>query len=131
MPLKNQLKNGSLKIVVIDYIKNAFKISVYLKLPQSHPLLKQLIELLTVYIFELSIYIYINLKCCDHCIFASLFLNLKYRTSETRKNVSYFTSRALLVLEKIKVSNFRYSSFIKIHWQKRKNTFNAFFHRGL
>ena len=35
-------------------------------------------------------------------IFASLFLSLKESTCETKKNVFYFTSKALFVLEKIK-----------------------------
>ena len=41
-------------------------------------------------------------KGCVCYIFASLFLHLKKSTSEARKNVFYFTSKALFVLEIIK-----------------------------
>ena len=41
-------------------------------------------------------------KGCVHYIFASLFLSLKESTCQTRKNIFYFTSKALFVLEKIK-----------------------------
>ena len=37
---------------------------------------------------------------------------LKETTYETKKNVFYFTSKALFVLEKIKVYNIRYSDFM-------------------
>ena len=40
------------------------------------------------------------------------FLSLKGSTCEIRKNVFYFTSKALFVLEIIKVSNFKYSNFM-------------------
>ena len=46
-----------------------------MKLQHPHPYGKQFIELFTVYIFELSIYI--NLKCCDRYIFVSLFFKSK------------------------------------------------------
>ena len=36
-------------------------------------------------------------------IFATLFLGLKESFCETRKNIFYFTQKALFVLEKIKV----------------------------
>ena len=39
------------------------------------------------------------------------FLSLNENFCETRKNVFYFTSEALLNLEKIKVWNFKYSNF--------------------
>ena len=48
-------------------------------------------------------------KGCIHYIFASFFLNLNESTCQTGKNVFYFTSKALFVLEKIK-SNFMTSS---------------------
>ena len=40
-------------------------------------------------------------KSCVHYILASSFLSLKDSTCETKKNIFYFTSRALFVLEKI------------------------------
>ena len=40
------------------------------------------------------------------------FLSLNESTCQTRKNVFYFTSKALFVLEKIKFSNFTFSNFI-------------------
>ena len=42
------------------------------------------------------------LKGCVRYIFASLFLSLNESTCETGKNASYFTSKALFDLEKIK-----------------------------
>ena len=42
------------------------------------------------------------LKGCVRYIFASLFLCLKESTCEARKNVFYFTSKALFVFEIIK-----------------------------
>ena len=45
-------------------------------------------------------------------IFASLFLTLTESTCETGENVFYFTSKALFVLEKIKVQDFRYLDFM-------------------
>ena len=39
-------------------------------------------------------------------------LSLKESTWETRKNVFYFTSKPLFVLEKMKFQNFRYSNFM-------------------
>ena len=44
-----------------------------------------------------------GLKGCIRYIFASLFLSLKESTCETKKNVLNFTSKALFILEKIKV----------------------------
>ena len=40
------------------------------------------------------------------------FLSLKESTWEIKKNVFYFTSKALFVLQKIKLQNFRYSNFM-------------------
>ena len=40
-------------------------------------------------------------KGCIRYIFASFFLSLNESTCETRKNVFYFTSKALFVLKKI------------------------------
>ena len=44
-----------------------------------------------------------ELKSCARYIFASLILGLKENFCETRKNIFYFTSKALFFLEKIKV----------------------------
>ena len=44
---------------------------------------------------------FILFKGCVRYIYASLFLSLNESTCETREN-AYFTSKALLVLEKIK-----------------------------
>ena len=41
-------------------------------------------------------------KGCVRCIFARLFLSLNESPCQSRKNVFYFTSKALFVLEKIK-----------------------------
>ena len=43
-----------------------------------------------------------HFKGCARYIFASLFLSLNKSTCHNRKNVFYFTSKALFVLEKIK-----------------------------
>ena len=43
-----------------------------------------------------------NLKGCVRYIFASLFLVLNGSTCQIKKNVFYFTSKPLFVLEKIK-----------------------------
>ena len=42
-------------------------------------------------------------KGCVHYIFACLFLSLNESPCQTRKSVFYFTSKALFVLEKIKL----------------------------
>ena len=42
------------------------------------------------------------LKGCVRYIFAGLFLGLNESTCQTKKNVFYFTSKPLFVLEKIK-----------------------------
>ena len=55
-----------------------------------------------------------NIKGCVHYIFTSLFLSLKGSTCEIRKSLFYFSSRALFVLKKIKVHNFRYSNFMTL-----------------
>ena len=44
-----------------------------------------------------------ELKGSVRYIFATLFLGLKESVCETRKNIFYFTQKALFVLEKIKV----------------------------
>ena len=44
-----------------------------------------------------------ELKGSVRYIFATLFLGLKESFCETRKNIFYFTQKALFVLEKIKV----------------------------
>ena len=54
---------------------------------------------LTFICFLLALLIF---RGCVRYIFASLFLSLKDSTCETRKNVFYFTVKALFVLEKIK-----------------------------
>ena len=43
-----------------------------------------------------------ELKRCARYIFACLILGLKESFCETRKNIFYFTSKALFFLEKIK-----------------------------
>ena len=43
-----------------------------------------------------------NTELCARYIFASLILGLKESFCETRKNIFYFTSNALFILEKIK-----------------------------
>ena len=55
-----------------------------------------------------------NIKGCVHYIFASFFLSLEESTCEIRKNVLHFSSKALFVLKKIKVHNFRYSNFMTL-----------------
>ena len=52
-------------------------------------------------------------KGCVHYIFAHSFLSLNDSPCQTRKNVFYFTSKALFVLEKI---NFRIFNF-QISWR--------------
>ena len=51
---------------------------------------------------------YYILKGCVRYIFASLILGLHESTCQIKKNVFYFTSKSLFVLEKIK---FQYSTF--------------------
>ena len=46
--------------------------------------------------------VYYILKGCVCYILASLFLSLNKNTCQTRKDVFYFTSKALFILEKIK-----------------------------
>ena len=50
----------------------------------------------------LSSFVLSNFKGCVRYIFAGLFLSLNDSACQTRKNVFYFTSKALLVLEKMK-----------------------------
>ena len=44
----------------------------------------------------------LDIKGCVHYIFASLFLGLNESTCQMKKNVFYFTSKPLFILEKIK-----------------------------
>ena len=53
----------------------------------------------------------VSAKGCVHYIFTSLFCMSKERTCETRKNLFYFTSKALSVLETIK---FQISRYLKV-----------------
>ena len=57
--------------------------------------------LLSVFFFE-SLATY-NVKVCIRYNLLVCFLSLHVNTYKTRKNVSYFTSKALFVLEKIRV----------------------------
>ena len=50
---------------------------------------------------------YIMFKGCVRYIFTKLFFMSKKRTCETRNNVFYFTSKALFILEIIKLLIFR------------------------
>ena len=50
----------------------------------------------------------LRFKGCVCYIFASLLLSLEKNFFETRKNVFYFTPKALFILKKIKVHSFRY-----------------------
>ena len=52
------------------------------------------------------------LKGCVGYICTSLFLSLNESTCQTRKNVFYFTSKVLFVLEKIKFWNSAFSNFM-------------------
>ena len=45
---------------------------------------------------------FVQSKGCVHYIFASLFFNSRREHLSNQKNVFYFTSRALFVLEKVK-----------------------------
>ena len=53
-------------------------------------------------------------KRCAHYIFAILLLSFTESVCKTRKNVFYFTSKALFIFEQIKVQNFRDSIFITL-----------------
>ena len=53
-----------------------------------------------------------SLKVVSATFLLVCFLSLKESTCETRKNVFYFTSKALFVLEKIKFQYFRLSNFM-------------------
>ena len=65
------------------------------------------------------------IKGCVRYIFASLFLSLNESTCQMKKNVFYFTSKPLFVLEKIKFWNLHF----QISWRhqmrkhKTRNTF--------
>ena len=58
--------------------------------------------LLSVFFF-LSRWLLTTLKSVSATILLVCFLSLHVNTYKTRKNVSYFTSKALFVLEKIRV----------------------------
>ena len=47
----------------------------------------------------------LKFKVCVRYVFASLFSSVNGSTCQTKKNVFYFTSKALFVLEKIKFYN--------------------------
>ena len=64
------------------------------------------------HIHILAAFVMIKIKSCVPFIFASLLLILNESTCQTRKNVFYFTSKALFVLEKIKLQNFTFSNFM-------------------
>ena len=53
-----------------------------------------------------------GIKGCVRYIFASLFLSLNESTSQTRKNIFYITSRALFILDQIKLLN---PTFLKFY----------------
>ena len=68
----------------------------------------------------------VKFKGCVRYIFASLFLSLNESTSQIRKSVFYFTSKALFVLEKIKFRtlHFQISWRHQMPMHKTKNTFH-------
>ena len=95
-------------------------------------------SLLLTYFFSVKVLTYMSVKIyivffsfctyfkgCVRYIFASLFfLSLKMSTCKTRKNAFYFNLKALVVHEKIKCQNFRFSSFMTPQMPKHKtNTF--------
>ena len=53
-----------------------------------------------------------DFKGCVCYIFASLFLGLNKSTCQMKKNVFYFASKPLFVLEKIKFKNSTFSNFM-------------------
>ena len=53
-------------------------------------------------IFCYFLHNFVKVKGCVRCICSSLFLCLKENTNETRKNIFYFTSKAVFILERIK-----------------------------
>ena len=53
-----------------------------------------------------------GLKVVSATFLLVCFLSLKESSCETRKNVSYFTTKDLFILKKIKFKNFRFLSFI-------------------
>ena len=53
-----------------------------------------------------------NLKVVSATFLVVCFSSLNESTCQTRKNVFYFTPKALFVLEKIKFQNFRFSNFM-------------------
>ena len=55
-----------------------------------------------VHAWEKQLLTFGRLKCCVGYIFISLFLGLNEGTCQIKKNVFYFTSKPLFVLEKMK-----------------------------
>ena len=66
------------------------------------------------------------LKGCDRYIFASLFLGLNESTCQIKKNVFYFTSKPLFVLEKIefRILHFQISWRHQMLKHKTRNKFH-------
>ena len=62
-----------------------------------------------------------HLKVASATFLLVCFLSLKESFCETMKNVFYFSSKALFVLEKIKVLNFRYSNIMTSSNAKAQN----------
>ena len=54
----------------------------------------------------------VDLKGCIHYIFTSLFCIPKRKDLQNKKNIFYFTSKALFILEIIKFKLFRYSNLM-------------------
>ena len=70
----------------------------------------------------------VPLKVVSTTFLLVCFSSLKESYCETWKNVFYFTSKALFILEKIKFWNFRYSSFMTssnaLRWNKKYISLN-------
>ena len=64
------------------------------------------------FLFSFCLRYYNKLKSCIYYILLVCFLSWKESSCETRKNVFYFTSKALFLFGNIKFENFRNSSFI-------------------
>ena len=63
-------------------------------------------------IVELLLYGSNKFKGCVHFIFASLFLGLNESSYQIKKNIFYFTSKHLFILEKIKFQKSTFSNFM-------------------
>ena len=61
----------------------------------------------------------LDLKSCVRYIFASLFFKSKRAIMKLWKNVFYFTSKALFILEKTKSQKFRYSNMMSSNANKK------------